>query len=126
MNIDAIRVGDDVLLVTGQSFRALKFLVNQERQRILREKGQVSPILERMSEVMSDRPQSDTSPNHHKHNEIADPRKLLSAGEVAKRLGTSDRHVRRLAPKLGGYLVGGRWLIDEQAVQDHIQGSSIT
>ena len=41
---------------------------------------------------------------------------------AASKLGLSRRRCRRLAPKLGGRLIGGRWLVDEQAVQEHLQG----
>lgn len=42
--------------------------------------------------------------------------------EAAARLGLTDRQVRRLAVRLGGRKVGGRWLIDEQALEEHIAG----
>ncbi len=37
-------------------------------------------------------------------------------------LGCSTRQARRLAPRLGGRLVGGRWLVDRLAVAEHIEG----
>lgn len=42
--------------------------------------------------------------------------------DAAARLGLSPRQVRRLAPKLGGRIIGGRWLLDEQAIREHLQG----
>lgn len=42
--------------------------------------------------------------------------------EAATRLGLSDRQARRLAPRLGGRKIAGRWLIDEQALMDQIEG----
>lgn len=44
--------------------------------------------------------------------------------EAAPLLGLSRRQTRRLAPKLGGRLIAGRWLLDEQAVQEHLQGKA--
>jgi hypothetical protein len=42
--------------------------------------------------------------------------------QAAAELGVSKRQARRLAPDLGGKLVGGRWLLDEQALAEHIEG----
>ncbi len=42
--------------------------------------------------------------------------------EVATRLGVSDRHARRLAPKLGGKKIGRCWVVDETALRQHIEG----
>ena len=46
--------------------------------------------------------------------------------EAAARLGLTDRQVRRLAPRLGGKKIGGRWLIDEQALVEQIEGRKPT
>lgn len=42
--------------------------------------------------------------------------------EAAARLGISDRHARRLAPKLGGKKIAGCWFVDETALAQHIEG----
>lgn len=47
---------------------------------------------------------------------------LISCREAAGILGCSERSVRRWAPGLGGQLVGGRWLVDRQAVLEHCEG----
>ncbi len=46
----------------------------------------------------------------------------LPLGEAANYLGLSTRQTRRLAPKLGGRIIGGRWLLDPQAVTEHAEG----
>lgn len=46
--------------------------------------------------------------------------------EAAARLGLTDRHVRRLALRLGGKKIGGRWLVDEQALTEQIEGRKPT
>ncbi len=48
---------------------------------------------------------------------------LMTIHEAAEALGVSERTARRLAPQLGGRLVGGRWLLDRQCVAEHISGS---
>lgn len=42
--------------------------------------------------------------------------------QAAAELGLSKRQTRRLAPELGGRIVGGRWLLDAHAIRQHIQG----
>lgn len=42
--------------------------------------------------------------------------------EAAAQLGISDRQARRLAPQLGGRMIAGRWLVDELALRQHIEG----
>lgn len=41
--------------------------------------------------------------------------------EAVARLGICDRQVRRLAPRLGGRKIGGRWFVDEQALAEHLE-----
>ncbi len=48
----------------------------------------------------------------------------ISCREAAGILGCSERSVRRWAPGLGGQLVGGRWLVDRQAVVEHAVGQT--
>lgn len=43
--------------------------------------------------------------------------------QAAARLGLSRRQARRLAPRLGGRLVGGRWLLDDAALQEHLDAN---
>ena len=45
-----------------------------------------------------------------------------TAGDSPARLGISDRHARRLAPKLGGKKNAGCWFVDEVALAQHIEG----
>lgn len=48
----------------------------------------------------------------------------VTSDQAAELLGVSARTARRLAPKLGGRLIGGRWLLDRQAVAEHIEGKA--
>ena len=49
---------------------------------------------------------------------------LVTTREAAELLHLSARTVRRLAPGLGGRLVGGRLLLDRQAITEHLQGAT--
>ena len=42
--------------------------------------------------------------------------------QAAAELGLSKRQTRRLAPDLGGRIINGRWLLDAQAIREHIEG----
>lgn len=42
--------------------------------------------------------------------------------EAAARLGKSHRQAQRLAPRLGGKKIAGRWFVDEIALRQHIEG----
>lgn len=46
-------------------------------------------------------------------------RPTISVEEAATMLGLSVRQTRRLAPKLGGQRIAGRWLLDIQAIIEH-------
>ena len=53
---------------------------------------------------------------------VAVDRPNVPITEAAARLGISDRHARRLAPKLEGKKIAGRWFVDEIALRQHIEG----
>jgi len=44
--------------------------------------------------------------------------------QAAHQLGLSQRQTRRLAPKLGGRITAGRWLLDQQAINEHQEGTT--
>lgn len=47
---------------------------------------------------------------------------VVAVAEAAELLGCSSRTARRLAPELGGRMVAGTWILDRQAVIEHIEG----
>jgi hypothetical protein len=46
--------------------------------------------------------------------------------DAAHQLELSRRQTRRLAPKLGGKIIAGRWLLDQHAVDEHLRGKHET
>lgn len=42
--------------------------------------------------------------------------------EVAERLGCTPRHARRIAQRLGGRKIRGRWYVTSTALAEHIEG----
>ncbi|OPX05956.1 helix-turn-helix domain-containing protein [Mycobacterium sp. AT1] len=75
----------------------------------------------KLHEVMSYGGPSDTrSPAISKAADVDRPN--VTIAEVAVRLGISERHARRLAPKLGGQKIAGSWFVDELAIRQHLEG----
>lgn len=65
------------------------------------------------------------SPNGHVDvPNMAVPTQLptVTIEEAAHRMNKSRRQVRRMAPKLGGRIIAGRWLLDETAIAEHLDG----
>lgn len=48
----------------------------------------------------------------------------VTTGQAAALLNRSVRTIQRLAPQLGGRLIGGRWLLDDEALREHIEGGA--
>ncbi len=48
----------------------------------------------------------------------------LTVLEAATMLNKSKRQTQRMAPQLGGRLVGGRWLLDRRAILEHLEGTT--
>ncbi len=67
----------------------------------------------------SESPQTDISTN------ATEQPCRMTITEAAAVLGVTDRHTRRLAPRLGGERIGGRWLLDAAAVEEHQNGALI-
>lgn len=54
---------------------------------------------------------------------VSIPPEELTVEEAAGMLARSHRQVQRMAPKLGGRRIGGRWLLDRRAVEEHVEGA---
>jgi hypothetical protein len=46
----------------------------------------------------------------------------VTVAEAARQLGLSERQTRRRAPQLGGKRIGGVWLLDQDAIDEHKKG----
>ncbi len=56
------------------------------------------------------------------HGEQTGSPRFIPSSEAAELLGVTHRQVRRLAPRLGGQLVAGRWLIPRKELEEHLAG----
>lgn len=73
------------------------------------------------AEAMAAAGQSDVrSPAISKSVAVEQP--TVPIADVATRLGISCRQARRLAKKLGGQIIAGRWFVHEAALNEHIEG----
>lgn len=62
-----------------------------------------------------------------KSPKLQDPRQqkpTVSIAAAAKQMGISERQVRRLAPQLGGQKNGKSWLLDQTAIDEHVEGQN--
>ena len=46
----------------------------------------------------------------------------VTVKEAAAQMNRSPRQVRRIASKLGGRIIVGRWLLDDTAIAEHLEG----
>jgi hypothetical protein len=78
-------------------------------------------LIAAITEAMSATGQTDgreTTALHSESHELP----TVPLAEAARRLGRSQRQTRRLAPRLGGRRIAGRWLLDDRAIAEHLEG----
>lgn len=119
------RVGG-VVVLSGDALRAaMQCVVITIRNRALSglPNGTYEQLAQELGAAMAEGGQSDVRTTAVREIDVMQ-RPTVPIGEAATRLGLSHRQVRRLAPKLGGQIIGGRWLVDELAVREHIEGAT--
>ena len=69
------------------------------------------------------------------HTDVREPEEMqdypceqptVTVAEAAEQLGLSERQTRRRAPQLGGRRIGGVWLLDQTAIDEHKEGQKWT
>lgn len=114
------RVPDGSVLITGADLAVARYAVNVTLRHRRRQGLPDIQGLARLGDALAEVGQTDTEP------EASGEAEYMTVDEAARRLSCSARSARRLAERLGGRKLGGRWLIDTQAVQDHLQGTERT
>ncbi|MBB3038979.1 DNA-binding protein [Hoyosella altamirensis] len=108
---------EHAVIVTGHDLNTLRYAIEVAIRARKRNGLPASPTLTRLLHLTSghtdDRkpPGDETTPH--------DPIPLAAAAE---QLGVSARHARRLAPRIGGRKVKGRWTVDRHALAEHLEG----
>ncbi|MGD7707008.1 helix-turn-helix domain-containing protein [Microlunatus sp. Y2014] len=111
------RVTDGVVL-TGRAIDAARYAVSLAQRARAGAGLPPSAALAILHSTLTPPGQPDTGPDGPVHTED-----MITSDDAARLIGCSPRTARRLAPQLGGRLTGGRWLLDRQAVIEHLQGS---
>lgn len=114
----------DALIVSGRDLEVLAYAVHTARRTRRLEGHPAHPDLERLAHTfepavsasVSPRPHADTTAEPARHDEH------MTTSEAAELLGVTPRTVRRMAAKLSGRNVGGRWLVSARAVREHLAG----
>ena len=114
----ALRVPVGAVLLTAQDIDAALYAVEAAQRS--RQRNGLSPLrsLARLHIALTASGHPDTPPAEPAQTET------MTTVEAAQLLKCSERTARRLAPKLGGRNIGGRWLLDRQAVFEHLQGAT--
>lgn len=112
------RLADDVLLLTGDHIAAVRYAVRVAIAARHRNGLRVPASLAELAAAVTEPGRTDTEPEpaQQDHTEMIDTR------EAAHMLGCSNRQARRLAPLLGGRIIAGRWLLDRDAILEHLNG----
>jgi excisionase family DNA binding protein len=112
----AVRLPEGAVLLTGDALVACRYAVTVAQRARGRNGLPPSVGLAHLAAALSPAGHADMP------DEAAGEPEDMTTDEAARLLGYSTRQVRRLAPALGGRLVGGRWLVDRQAVSEHKEG----
>jgi len=107
---DAARTLCEAVLIAERSRRSAGLPLGRDYETLARE----------LYAAMSGSGQSDIAADTGCDPDVVGP--TVPIEEAAAELGCSKRQARRIAPELGGRIVGGRWLIDRQALTEHIEG----
>lgn len=118
-------VAGSVVILTGPMLQtALKSVLLAERTRKLNglpASAAHRALAETLSQAMSAARQCDVAePEPLKNYPQQQP--TIPTEDAARMLGLSKRQTQRLAPKLGGKIIAGRWLLDEEAIREHAEG----
>lgn len=114
-----LRLGP-ALLLHGPALDAVRYCVDTTR-RLRRHKGlPESGDLAILAAALAEPGQPDIPEPDAAHNDTSE---MITTDHAARLLHCSPRTVRRLAPKLGGTRIGGRWMIDPLAITEHLKGA---
>lgn len=114
----ALRLPADAVILTGDALPLVAYAVDTTQR--ARARNGLPPLasLDALRALVAPVGHADTADDADGYPE------LVTTREAAELLHRSVRTVRRLAPGLGGRLVGGRLLLDRQAIIEHQQGAT--
>ncbi len=109
-------VPEGAVILYGRGLEVVAYAIRVTQQARVRNGLPRSAELDGLAAVLAAPGQSDSSPT------VEEQADLMTINEAATALQVSERTARRLAPRLGGRMVAGRWLLDRQAVAEHNGG----
>jgi len=118
-------VAGAAVILTGDwlktTLQDVKIATRTRRFNGLPVKAANTALIEALTLAMAARGQSDVpEPQGLQHYPQQAP--TVTIDDAARQLGLSPRQTRRLAPKLGGQIIGGQWRLDQDAINEHIGG----
>lgn len=113
--VTAFLVPAGALILTGDHLDVVRYAIAAARREQRRNGLPPSPRLDQLANAVA----AVGHPDNPTGLPADDDHMLLSADQAAELLGVSPRTARRLAPGLGGRKVGGTWLLDALAVDEH-------
>jgi hypothetical protein len=119
-----IVAGSAVVLVGDSLKHALDAVLvaarTRDRNGLPRSATQLA-LAQALAEAMSANRHSDVrEPEELEHYPQVEP--TVPIEEASKQLNLSTRQTIRLAPKLGGKKISGRWFLDQAAIDEHKEG----
>jgi hypothetical protein len=121
---DVIVIGSAVIISGNMLTTALRAVALADRTRRLNgmpDSGSNAALAQALRAAMAAGGQSDVPKTPILHR-VPQQHPTVTIEEAAHRLGLSRRQTRRLAPRLGGTMIAGRWLLDDDAIAEHIGG----
>lgn len=115
--MSAVRLPAGAVLLTGTALDVARYACDVAQRARARNGLPPSRDLARLADALAAPGQTDSA------DEPAGQGDYVTTDQAADLLHCSPRTARRLAPALGGRLVGGRWLLDRQAVAEHKEGT---
>lgn len=126
--LDGLLVAGEAVILTGSAARcalqAALIAIRARRRGGLPDSGPYRELAVALAQVESAGGHSDICERAAVQHIPVEP--TVPVTEAAERLGLTDRQVRRLAPRLGGKKIAGRWFVDEQALVEEIEGRTPT
>lgn len=110
------RLPPGAVIIAGEDLDLLVYMVvNTQR---VRQRDRLPPLrrLNQLAALLTAPGQADTP------DEPVTQTDYVTTDQAADILGCSPRTARRLAPGLGGKLIGNRWVLDRQSINEHLDG----